>query len=106
MNTMKNKKQIRQDFNDSVFKRDKHKCAFCKITENLDAHHITDRHEMPNGGYVKENGITLCPQHHMDAEKFHMTEGKEWVEGMHQNDLYRKIGSSHSIAIEKSEKLK
>lgn len=71
-----NKKQIRQNFNDSVFKRDKYKCVFCKITENLDASHITDRHEMPNGGYAKENGITLCPQHHMDAEKFHMTKGE------------------------------
>ena len=71
-----NKKQIRQNFNDSVFKRDKYKCVFCKITENLDASQITDRHEMPNGGYAKENGITLCPQHHMDAEKFHMTKGE------------------------------
>lgn len=37
---------------------------------------INDRHEMPNGGYAKENGITLCPQHHMAAEKFHMTKGE------------------------------
>jgi HNH endonuclease len=34
----------------------------------MDAHHITNRNEMPNGGYVLENGITLCPQCHIIAE--------------------------------------
>lgn len=100
------KKEIRADFRDSVFKRDKYKCTFCDKTENLDAHHITDRNLMPNGGYVKENGITLCHKHHMDAEKFHQTDGKEWVNGMHPDDLYVKINSSIDIAIEKSSKLK
>lgn len=102
---MKNKKLIRQEFNDSVFKRDKYKCVFCNVTENLDAHHITDRHEMPNDGYVKENGITLCSKHHLDAERFHMTKGKEWVENMHPDDLYEIIGSSYEIAFTESERL-
>jgi hypothetical protein len=102
---MKNKKDIRKTFRDSVFKRDGNKCVFCSCKDNLDAHHITDRHEMPNGGYVKENGITLCPDHHLEAEKFHMTNGAEWVEGKHPNDLYRMINSSKELAIKLSELL-
>jgi hypothetical protein len=31
-----------------------------RIFVELDIHHITDRKEMPNGGYVPENGIALC----------------------------------------------
>lgn len=31
-----------------------------RAERDLDAHHITDRNEMPNGGYVPENGISLC----------------------------------------------
>lgn len=61
------KKAIRREFRDSVFERDGYKCVICgkqASKENaeslLDAHHITPREEMPNGGYVKENGATLC----------------------------------------------
>lgn len=96
------KKLIRQNFRDAVFKRDGNRCVFCTITENLDAHHITDRKEMPNGGYVKENGITLCPQHHEEAELFHISGGTGWVDGMHPDDLYDMIGSNKSLAIQES----
>jgi len=99
------KKQIRQDFRDAVFKRDGHQCVFCSIKVDLDAHHITDRNEMPNGGYVRENGITLCTEHHMLAEKFHISGGTEWHPDMHPNDLYKKIGSSKELAIEASQRL-
>lgn len=99
------KKDIRNNFRNAVFKRDNHKCTFCDCKTDLDAHHITDRHEMPNGGYVLENGITLCPVHHMMAEKYHITGGKEWSENMHPDDLYTKIGSNKKLAIDKSEKL-
>lgn len=101
-----NKKQIRNNFRTAVFKRDGYKCVFCNHTENLDAHHITDRNEMPNGGYVLENGISLCPIHHEDAERFHITGGKEWVPGMHPDELYNVIGSNRELAIKKSENLK
>lgn len=97
---MKQKQIIRQKFRDAVFGRDGHKCVFCDIVTDLDAHHITDRSLMPNGGYIKENGITLCPSHHLDAETFHISGGTEWVEGMHPNDLYRMIGSSHEKAVD------
>ena len=101
----KRKKIIRQNFRDAVFKRDGYKCVFCDETENLDAHHITDRSLLPAGGYVKENGISLCQKHHMECEKFHMTEGKEWVKGKNPNDLYLMIGSSKILAMNKSEVL-
>ena len=100
------KKQIRQAFRDAVFKRDGNRCRFCSRTDDLDAHHITDRSEMPNGGYVKENGISLCPEHHMMAEQFHISEGKKWVDQMHPDDLYKLIGSSHEKAVLASERLK
>lgn len=100
------KKQIRQNFRDAVFCRDGYKCVFCDITENLDAHHITDRNELPNGGYVKENGITLCHKHHEDAEIWHQFNGELYEEGMTPADLYVKIGSTLEEAIEASKRLK
>jgi len=78
---------------------------FCDYTENLNAHHIIDRHLMPNGGYVVENGITLCPAHHIDAERFHITEGQDWVEGMHPDDLFKKVNSSRTKAKDASRSL-
>lgn len=121
---MSNKKDIRKKFKEDVFKRDKYTCRICgngphktNCDEVFDAHHITDRGEMPKGGYVKENGITLCKYNfgvafttekdscHMKAEKFHISEGKEWEDGMHPDDLYKLIGSSKDEAIKASEKL-
>ena len=105
---MKNKQLIRLKFRDSVFSRDGNKCAIpgCGCTENLDAHHITNRTLMPNGGYVKENGISLCPDHHLMAEKFHISNGIEWHENMHPNDLYKLINSNYDLAVKCSERLK
>jgi 5-methylcytosine-specific restriction endonuclease McrA len=57
------KKIIRKKFRDDCFARDRYSCAKCdfksaidKAEKELDAHHITDRNLLPNGGYVKENG--------------------------------------------------
>ncbi len=101
---MKLKQQIREDFRSSVFKRDGGECKFCGVAEGLDAHHITDRNEMPNGGYVKENGITVCPDCHMECEQYHISSGENWAEGKHPDDLYALIGSSFALATEMSEK--
>lgn len=118
---MSKKKEIRKKFREDTFERDGYCCKLCsngpvyEFPETVfDAHHIVDRHEMPGGGYVKENGITLCKYDengleenscHMKAEKFHITGGQEWTEGMHPDDLYKLIGSSKEKAIEASEKL-
>ena len=115
------KKEIRRKFRDETFERDGYKCRICDADFSdqefpeifLDAHHITDRSDMPNGGYVKENGISLCKENfddegfiiescHMKAELFHITNGENWYPNMHPNDLYELIGSSKEVAIKKS----
>lgn len=110
--TPKNRlKRLRKEFREGVFKRDGHHCVMCGSTIDLDAHHIVDRHKMPNDGYAISNGITLCGGErlgscHMKAEFFHIKEGKEWIKEFHPDDLYKKIGSSKEKAIEDCEKLK
>ncbi len=103
------KKQIREKFRTDVFERDNFCCQGCDLkgdSETLDAHHIIDRNELPNGGYVKENGITLCKERcHILAEKFHETDGKEWEDGFHPDDLFKLIDSSSELAYKKSKKL-
>lgn len=105
------KKLIRQYFRDACYKRDGFRCAVCnmksskdKAEEELDAHHITDRTLMPNGGYVKENGISLCEECHKKAEIFHSTGVSH--PGYSPEDLYKKIGSSLEKATTASEKIK
>lgn len=103
------KKRIREAFRGAVFDRDGNRCKVCGwslITAevHLDAHHITDRTLMPNGGYVKENGISLCPPCHEKAEVFHST--GEALPGWAPSDLYGRIGSSYEKAVKASERLK
>lgn len=120
-----NKKELRKTFRNSVFKRDKFCCKKCnkpgkdKNDENscksfhklnlnlvyLDAHHITDRSEIANQGYVVENGISLCSDCHLLAEQYHLNKGEKWADGFHPNDLYVLIQSSKEKAISASELL-
>lgn len=58
---------------------------------------------LPNGGYVKENGITLCPKCHEKAEVFHSTGAA--LEGFSPEDLYKLIGSNYEKALAASKKL-
>lgn len=106
---MKNKKQIRNHFRNSVFERDKNCCKVCgQKSEILDAHHITDRNELPFGGYVLENGISLCPDCHWKAEAYHRSQHQSYELGYHPNDLYNLIDSSKEkakLACLKLEKL-
>ena len=121
------KKEIRRRFKAEVFERDNNTCQICGLGKELpngfdykpeeifDAHHITDRSKMSNGGYVKENGITVCKEPlikephskscHMRCEQFHISNGTEWEKYLHPDDLYRLIGSSYELACEKSEEL-
>ena len=122
----KNKKQIRKDFRDAVFKRDKYTCQVCgqKYSPNqsspelkiVNAHHIIDRNLMDNGGYCKENGITVCDSNgnftgeiscHMIVEQWHITNGDvAKVNNEHRPEsLYKKIGSSYELALERSKNL-
>lgn len=105
------KKLIRKNFRDACYKRDGFSCAMCgmksskeKAEEELDAHHIVDRNLLPNGGYVPQNGISLCEPCHIKAEVFHSTGTAE--PGYSPEDLYKKIGSDLEKATAASKKLK
>lgn len=89
-------KRWRKQFNEDCLERDGHKCVFCNKTENLDVHHITDRHYLPNGGYVLSNGITVCDEHHLKCEQYHIN--RTCDKGFHPDDLYKMINSSESKA--------
>ena len=52
---------------------------------------------MPNGGYVPENGISLCEKCHVLAEA--------QAQGYEPEKLYMLIGSSAALAAEKSREL-
>lgn len=101
------KKAIRETFRTTVFTRDGFQCRKCgwKPKEGslgLDSHHIRDRHLFQNGGYVAENGITLCndlaqqDNCHEKAEVFH--QDGIGLEGYLPEDLYQLIGSSAEMA--------
>lgn len=100
---MKIKSKKREEFKTEVLTRDKFICQVCKIKgtpETLDAHHITDRNEMPNGGYVLENGITVHKEKcHLLVEEFHISNGVNWRTGLHPDDLYKMINSSKEKAL-------
>jgi 5-methylcytosine-specific restriction endonuclease McrA len=105
------KKKIRQHFRDICFARDKYACVTCgmqsspdKAVQELDCHHITDRSLMPHGGFVPENGISLCASCHLKAEEYHSTGVAH--PGYAPADLYTKINSSHEKALEASQRLK
>tara|TARA_B100001778_G_scaffold334986_1_gene350454 strand:+ start:18752 stop:19060 length:309 start_codon:yes stop_codon:yes gene_type:complete len=93
------KRRARQEFRQGVLDRDGHRCVICGVQpgdDGLDAHHIIDRHDMPNGGYVKENGVTLCHDCHPLAEREH--QGLDPVPGLSRAELFAAIGSSEEEA--------
>jgi hypothetical protein len=120
-----NKKQVRAAFRTATFNRDKFRCRCCnqlgkdrqggdlwkkfhkdakeEQLVDLDAHHITSRDEMPNGGYVASNGISVCDDCHLKVELYWST-GKA-AAGFTPDDLYIIIGSSKTKALADSEKL-
>jgi hypothetical protein len=57
----------RKEFKRQVFERDNHKCVICGGSA-VDAHHIIDRKVWIDGGYYLDNGVSLCEEHHWDAE--------------------------------------
>lgn len=129
------KREIRRRFRETVFKRDGYRCVVCgfqsspeRVEHELDAHHITPREEMPGGGYVKENGVSLCDPSktggplgsgcHFMAEEHLKTLAVEgdfqaqlWAP--HEDNykftpaaLYEAVGSSYEKAVEASRYLR
>lgn len=94
------KKRVRIAFRIAVFYRDGYRCLVCGTPgtdETLDPHHVTDRNQIPHGGYVAENGITLCKRCHEKAEA--------GAQGFEKETLYRLIDSSLERAMVASERL-
>jgi len=58
----------RQAFNEAVRKRDKDQCVMCKSPAS-EVHHIIERKLFVDGGYVMDNGATLCGDCHLKAEQ-------------------------------------
>jgi hypothetical protein len=58
----------RDRFRAAVFARDRRRCVVCKLA-GVDAHHILDRGLFPDGGYYLDNGVTVCAEDHLKAEK-------------------------------------
>lgn len=58
----------REEFKRCVFERDQNKCIVCGQPA-VDAHHIIDRSLFDNGGYYIDNGVSLCSEHHIQAEQ-------------------------------------
>lgn len=55
----KRRAEIRRTFQDKVLSRDKHRCKVCSEgSTKLFAHRIINWSQ--NGGFLPENGITLC----------------------------------------------
>ena len=116
---MTRKQKIRAAFRDAVFKRDGYRCVVCgfqsspeRVEQDLDAHHITPRELMPGGGYVVENGVSLCGRNRKSSAKgchgaaelalqFPAcgTKGsKNFLYRFSPPQLYEKIGSSRERA--------
>jgi hypothetical protein len=63
----------------------------CTEKNIINTHHITNRNKFKSGGYVKENGATLCLDHHILAEQGFIT----------AKQLYKMINSSLELAQRK-----
>lgn len=65
--------QNRKQFRESVFSRDNHECLVPWCNKDADdAHHIIERELWNNGGYVPDNGASVCNEHHQYAEDNHI----------------------------------
>ncbi len=96
------KELAKKRFGIDVMVRDQYTCRHCGKPGNqrtMVAHPILNRSHFKNSGYVKENGITLCRRTCAKmAEVFFNTGGDDWWDGLHPDDLFKKIGSSQEIA--------
>ncbi len=69
---------MRDKFRKAVFERDRHICVIpeCGLPA-VDAHHIIERalwtEEGEQGGYLVDNGASVCARHHFQAEKNYFT---------------------------------
>lgn len=67
----------RDAFREGVLARDGNRCVMCRVSGQLDAHHIMERRLWTEpselGGYFLDNGVSLCSTHHIQAEETTLT---------------------------------
>lgn len=125
------KKQHRAAMREQVWQRDGQACRVCRrrvgdtsatgsvvLTRScFDAHHITPRVQMPNGGTIASNLITLCIDCHHKAElvtwadddgylALKIRQGEistEDARTFSRGILYKLIGSSYAKSLTDSE---
>lgn len=66
--TMTTQLLTREEFRKAVFKRDHGCCVLCGSPAQ-DAHHLIERRLWSDGGYYVDNGVALCAEHHLAAER-------------------------------------
>ena len=62
----------RDEFHESIFKRDRQQCVNCSVPATA-AHHIIERKIFKNGGYFLDNGVALWDLCHIKAEQTILT---------------------------------
>lgn len=92
------KKKIRREFKYEVLKRDNFSCKVCGLSSEIIVHHITAPDRIVQGGYVKENGISLCKPCELKANQ-------NQDENFSPANLYRLIGSSFELAETEAKKM-
>ena len=115
----KAKEATRKTFRDVCFKRDKYACVMCgkkaisveSAASELNVHHIMNRKLFQDGGYVKENGITLCDiSPDSETQSCHQKAESWWADsalvtggtpGFDPDTLYAKINSSFQKALKR-----
>lgn len=100
-------KECRDKFRTIVFKRDNYTCKICKqkradFLRFLFPHRIMTDFILPKYGYVKENGISLCPKCHDNATSCVDIGGKQ-IQGFSPDELYQQIQSSYDLALKSSD---
>lgn len=76
----------RQKFRQTCVDRDNSQCIVPWCNETVtsdpdgkgDVHHIIERKLWENGGYVEQNGVSICSKHHKDAEKKYIPPQAFW----------------------------
>jgi len=72
--------QKRKKFRETCFDRDNNECIVPWCTEEaVDAHHIAERELWKNGGYIPNNGVSVCEKHHRYAETNNIPPQSFWL---------------------------
>lgn len=89
--------QKRAQFREQCLERDNHECIvpWCGNDPD-DVHHIIERAEWEDGGYIPENGASVCNKHHQYAEENHIPPQSFWW-WLRDNNPVTPEGMSHQV---------